>query len=103
MKDGGKLVFSIRNDYAVTPVTTGAYVQIHASIPANARIVEIFDSSGSTLQFSYGPAGSEVVALNVVPGGNELRPCLLNQGMALSLKAIDASATVGEFVLNAFY
>jgi hypothetical protein len=96
------LVHSIRYDYAV-PVTTAAYVEISSSLPKNCRFVEIFDSSGSTMELAYGPAGSEVKAINIIPGGNELRPLILNAGMRLSLKAISANATAGECTINFFY
>ena len=103
MVNANKLVHSVRVDYSVTPVTTAAFVQIESSVPKNVRAVEVFDSSGSTLQLAYGPTGSEVLALQIIPGGNELRPLLLNLGLPLSLKAIDADALVGECVLNFFY
>lgn len=99
----GKLVYSKTLDYGVTPVTTAAWVQIEPNLPNNVRFVEIFDSSGSVMLLSYGPAASETLALQVQPGGNKIEPCLLNKGMALSLKALDADATTGQFVLNAFY
>ena len=99
----GKLVYSKTLDYGVTPVTTGAWVQIEPSLPANVRKIEVFDSSGSVIELAYGPAGSETMAIILAPGGRTLEPCLLNMGMALSLRALDANASSGQFVLNAFY
>lgn len=94
--------FVLRNDYSSTNVTTGAWVQLSASLTHDVSEIEIFDSSGSTLQLAYGPVSGEVVLpFDIMPGGNAPRRVLLNKGMRLSIRAIDADATSGEFVLNA--
>lgn len=99
----GKLVWSLRHDYTITPVTTAAFVELEPSLPKNVRRLEIFDSSGETLELAYGPSGSETMALQIVPGGNEYRDCLLNMGMRISIKALSNDASVGELTINAFY
>ena len=98
-----KKVFDIRNNYVTTPVTTAAIVQLSAAISHDVRAVEVFDSSGQAMELYYGPAGSEVSALKIIPGGNELRPLLLNKGMRLGVKAVSADATVGELTINFYY
>lgn len=97
------LVHSIRHDYVANPVDSVSYFQIESDLPNNVRAVEIFDSSGSTVELAYGPAGSEVRAIQIVPGGNELRPLILNRGMALSLKSLSADAVAGECTINFYY
>lgn len=95
-------VHQIVHNYSSTAVTTGAYVEVEDDLPINCREVEISDTSGRTLQLSYGDAGNEVEALVIVPGGNGRVPLLLNQGMRLSAIALDANATSGLLVMN-FY
>lgn len=97
------MMLSIRNDYLSTPVTTSAYTQLSSALPANVRELQVFDSSGSTLTLAYGPPGSEVVAVVLLPGASERTPCILNAGQRLSIKAVDVDATNGELVINGFY
>ena len=48
----------IRNDYTGTNVTTGAYVELIASLAFAIKEIEIFDSSGETLKLALGAAAS---------------------------------------------
>jgi hypothetical protein len=92
----------IRNDYTVTPVTTGAYVQLIASTGFAYSAVEIFDSSGQTLVLAIGAAASEVDQFIIFPGGNGRIPFTLAVSQRISIKALSGTANVGEIDIN-FY
>jgi hypothetical protein len=91
-----------RNDYTVTPVTTGAWVQLVASMSHTAQEIEIFDSSGQTLALGFGASGSEVAQINILPGGNGRVKLVVPSATRVSIKAISANASVGEIDIN-FY
>lgn len=91
-----------RNAYSTTSVTTGAYVELIASMPAAVKEVEIFDSSGETLVLAIGDSGSEINKIFVFPGGNGRVPLQIASGARLSIRAVSANATSGEFTAN-FY
>lgn len=93
-------VQTIRNAYASTNVTTAAWVELSAALKQNSKHIEIFDSSGQTLELGVGPAGAESRVLIVVPGGNGHIPLDLPKGKRLAIKAISANATSGEINLN---
>ena len=91
-----------RIDYSVTSVTTGAYVQLLASTSAAVSEVEIFDSSGQTLVFATGGAGSESDKVYVFPGGNGRIPLSIAASTRIAIKAVSATANAGEISVN-FY
>jgi hypothetical protein len=91
-----------RNDYGSTSVTTSAYVQLKASLAAECQEVEIFDSSGQTLVLATGAAASEVDQIYITPGGNGRIPLRIASGTRVSIKAVSATASVGEIDVN-FY
>lgn len=93
-------VLQVRNDYSVTPVTTGAYVQLVASLSQDIKELEIFDSSGQTLAIATGGAGSEVDRFYIIPGGNGRVIENIPSGTRVSVIAISANATVGELTIN---
>lgn len=100
---GGKnLVTSVRNDYLTNPVTTGAYVTLVASTSAAVNQMELFDSSGRTLQLAFGAPGSEVNQALVYPGGNGSIPLLAPAGTRISIRAVSGNATSGELNLNLY-
>lgn len=92
----------IRNDYTGTAVTTAAYVQLVASTAADIYYLDIFDSSGQTLVFAVGAAASEVNQFNIYPGGNGHLDLFIPSGSRLSVKAVSATASVGELDINTF-
>jgi hypothetical protein len=96
------VVSFVRNDYSTTPVTTGAYVELVASAGTAVKEIEIFDSSGESLVLALGAAGAEVNKAYVFPGGNGRIPVQISAGQRLSIKAVSASATSGELLIN-FY
>ena len=89
----------VRNAYGTTPVTTAAFVQVVASTTAVTNHLDIFDSSGQTIAFATGGAGSEVVLFYIFPGGISC-DCAIPAGTRISLKAVSANASVGEFDCN---
>jgi hypothetical protein len=93
----------VRIVYSSTNVTTGAWVQLLASIGATAiKEIEIFDSSGETLELGVGAAGSEVSNSYIVPGGNGRIPMQIAALSRLSVKAVSATANSGELVINLY-
>lgn len=91
-----------RNDYSSVNVTTAAFVQLVASTTSATKLVEVFDSSGQTLAFAVGAAASEVIQFYIFPGGNGQIPLAIPAGSRISVKAISATASVGEIDVN-FY
>lgn len=88
---------SVRLDYSGTPVTTGAWVELIASTAATINCLNIFDSSGRTLELGTGAAASETRVMIVPPGGLDgCTDLLIPASSRLSIRAISANATVGE-------
>jgi hypothetical protein len=90
------------NDYASTPVTSSAYVQLIASTTSTANMIEIFDSSGVALYLAVGAAASEVDQFIITPGGNGQVPLAIPSGSRVSVKAASTSATVGFIAVNLY-
>lgn len=99
---GRTVVTTVRNAYATTSVTTGAWVQLVASTSAAIHELEIFDSSGQTLEIGTGAAAAEARLIIVYPGGNGRVPVLVASGTRLSIRAISATASAGELNINAY-
>lgn len=93
----------IRLEYSTTNVTTTAWVELLLSVGSdNISEIEIFDSSGETLELGVGPSGSEVSQIYVVPGGNGRIPVSLSSLSRLSIKAVSATANSGEIIINLY-
>lgn len=99
---GSSLVDSVRNDYTSTSVTTGAWVQLIASTSGDVSSIFIFDSSGQTLELGVGAAASEVRVSIIVPGGNGQVPLAIASGSRVAVRAISATASVGELDINLY-
>jgi hypothetical protein len=95
------VIEAVRIDYSVTPVTTLAWTQVIAATSASVEWMDIFDSSGETLEIGTGAAGAEVQLGYVIPGGNSLYN-VIPAGTRIALRAVSNNATVGEFVVNMF-
>lgn len=89
-----------RIDYTGTTVTTGAYVQLVASLSGATKAIHIFDSSGRALLLAVGGAGSEVDQIYIVPGGTDLVPLAIDAGSRVSVKAVDGNATKGQLLVS---
>lgn len=92
----------IRNDYSSVNVTTTAYVELIASTPNDYQEIEIFDSSGQTLKLAFGAASSEVDKILIFPGGNGRVKLNVPASTRISIRAVSATASVGEVCIN-FY
>ena len=88
-------------DYSLTPVTTGAYVQLIASTAVAINSLQIFDSSGQAMILAVGAPGSEVDQLYVPPGGSSAGFALsIPAGSAVSYKALTGNATNGNLIIT---
>jgi hypothetical protein len=99
---GKTQVLDSRNDYSGTPVNTTSWTQLIASTPQAISEVEIFDSSGQTMELGIGPPSSETRILYISPGGNGRVPLIIPAGSRISIRAVSGNATVGENLIN-FY
>lgn len=97
---------TVRVDMTTDPITTAAWTELVASLEKGATAIEIFNPSGSTMQFSNGAAGEEdanELPYTILPGGSALLLAIpLSKGMRLSAKALDNDATSNLFVMNFF-
>lgn len=93
----------VRLAYSSTNVTTGAWVELLSSVGATAvKEIEIFDSSGETLELGIGASGSESSKCYVFPGGNGRIPVQIAATARIAIKAVSATANSGEILIN-FY
>lgn len=96
------MVFKTRVDYSATPVTTAAYTELTASTSTAIYLLNIFDSSGYPIILATGGAGAESDLLYIPPGGFPgPTEVYIAAGTRLSIKAIGATASTGDLVLNA--
>jgi hypothetical protein len=105
--DPNPLVYadSIRNDYASVNVTSGAWVQLIATVGAvDIRAISLFDSGGYTMELGVGAAMSEARTLLIPPGGfNGIIEFEIPAGSRLSIRAVGAALVdLGEIVINLF-
>jgi hypothetical protein len=99
-KTKGKTVpHTTYQDYAATNVTTGAWVQLVASVSANVEELQIFDSSGQTLEIGIGAAASEARLFLIPPGGTVVQAKIL-AGARVSIRAVSSLAQSGNLVVN---
>lgn len=93
----------VRNIYAITNVTTGAWVELLSTIGVvSIKEIEIFDSSGETLELGIGVSGSETSKVFVFPGGNGRIPLQIPANSRLAIKAVSATANSGEICINLY-
>lgn len=98
---GGALSDNARKDYSGGSVTAAAWTQLIAATAAEAQGLTIFDSSGQTMELGVGAVASEVRVLIIPPGGlNGFIPLRIAAGSRVSVRAISATASVGELDLN---
>lgn len=88
---------SVRNAYASTNVTTGAWVELIASTAATINELRIFDSCGETLELGTGAAAAETRKLIIPPGGFDSSVQLaIPASTRISIRAISGNCTTGE-------
>jgi hypothetical protein len=82
----------------------GTWLQITDSVPKAATLVEIFNSTGSSIAISQGAVGSEnanVLPYTILPGGSSfLVPLNIQSGKPFSVAAIDQASSTGVLILN---
>jgi hypothetical protein len=99
---GYTVVATARRDYSTGSVTTGAWVELIPSLGSQAQDIEIFDSSGQTLEIGTGAAASEARLFIVMPGGNGRIPVRIASGTRISIRAVSGTANVGEICINLY-
>jgi len=97
---GRSLVTSVRNDYSSDGVTTGAWVELVSSLGAEVNLLDIFDSSGQTMELGVGAAASEARVAIIYPGGNGQLPLQIASGSRVSIRAVSNDADAGELNIN---
>lgn len=98
---GGLTPFATaRNVYSSTNVTTGAWVQLVASTASITNAIDLFDSSGQTLELGTGPAASETRLILIYPGGNGPQPIKIPASTRISIRAVSGTSSTGEIDLN---
>lgn len=90
----------IRKDYSAGSVSTVAYTQLIASTSGVINQLDIFDSSGQTMVLAIGAAASEVDTYYIAPGGNGKIDLAIAAGSRISVKAVSATASVGELTIT---
>lgn len=89
--------------YSSTNVTTSAWVQLNASLPAVTRCLSVFDSSGQTMVLGLGQSGHEVAqSWWIFPGGMANLPVTWPLNARLSIEAISGTASSGEIIINLY-
>ncbi len=91
-----------RLDFSTSNVTTAAYVTLDASLAANCKEIEVYNSSIEPLLLATGAAASEVDQMYIMPGGNGRVPFVAASAVRTSLKAVSATANSGQILIN-FY
>lgn len=93
---------SVRYAYTSGAVGVSTWVQMIASTAAAFNCIQIFDSSGQTLELGTGAAASETRKLIIPPGGLDgCVPLAIPASTRISLRALSATTgTVGEFDLT---
>mgnify|MGYP007083431407 CR=1 FL=1 len=99
---GRNYVTSVRNVYSTTNITTGGWVELISALSDSVNELDIFSSSAETLELGIGGVGVEARTLIITPGGNGRIPLYLPAGARISVRAISATANVGELDINFF-
>lgn len=95
----GYLSGTLYHDYEVTPVTTGAWVELIASTTEEIKQMSLFDSSGSVMEIGIGV--SPVRLFLIPPGGfNGVLPFLIAAGTKVSIRAVSGDVALGYLIAN---
>ncbi len=89
---------SVRYAYSSGAVSTVTWVQLIASTAALINCIQLFDSSGQTLELGTGGAGAETRVLIIPPGGlDACVPLKIAASTRIAIRALSATTgTVGE-------
>lgn len=103
---GGGRAFadSVRYAYSSGAVSTVTWVQLIASTAAKINCIQLFDSSGQTLELGTGAAASETRVLIIPPGGlDACVPLAIAASTRISIRALSATTgAIGEIDLTGF-
>lgn len=91
---------SVRYDYTGGTVTTAAWTQIAAATLIAMNYVCITDQSGQIIYLGTGGVGAETPVFMIARGFSGCIPLRIAAATRLSLKAVSASASTGDFVLS---
>lgn len=90
------------HNYAVQGATTLAWLQLIASTSAVVFQWDVTDTSGQVLELGVGAVGAEVRFALIPAGGGSPFEHRLPAGSRVSIKAVDADASTGKLVINAW-
>lgn len=91
----------IANDNSSINITSGAYVQLSASLPAACSGIEVQNTSSKAIKLAVGGAGSEVDQFVIAPSmPSTIIPIEIGKGKRLAAKALGADATTGFLIVN---
>lgn len=94
---------SARLDYTGTPVNTATWTTLIGNTSKSITAIYVFDSSGQTMEIGVGPSGSESRIMIIQPGGPDgAVEIVITQGSRIAVRAISATASVGEICITAF-
>lgn len=91
---------SARYDYSGGSVTTGAWVEIDASTAAAINELCVTDQSGQVMELGSGAAAAETRILLIARGWSGCIPLRIAASTRLSLRAVSATASAGDFVYS---
>jgi hypothetical protein len=88
----------------VVTYTTAGYTELVSAAQCTKVVnqVEIFDSTGNTSLLSTGAAASEVVLIQVTPGGNGIIGLRIDAGTRIAIKPLVTPSNNTECTIN-FY
>lgn len=89
---------SVRYTYSTAAVGVTNWVQLIASTAATINCINLFDSSGQTLELGTGAAASESRKIIITPGGFDgCIPLAIAAGTRVSIRALSATTgAIGE-------
>ncbi len=91
---------SARYDYTGGSVTTAAWTQVIAATLAPMNFVCVTDQSGQIMLLGAGAVASEATIFMIPRGFSGCIPLRISSATRLSLKAVSATASTGDFVLS---
>ncbi len=95
---------SVRYAYSSGAVSTVSWVQLIASTAAVINCVQLFDSSGQTLELGTGAGGAETRVLIIPPGGLDgCVPLKIAASTRIAIRALSATTgVIGEIDITGF-
>jgi len=91
-------------DFSTTnlPGSASDPAQLIASLSADIKKIQVFDTGGNFMEIMTGGVGSEVRKVLVGPGSNETVECAISSGTRVSVRRIDSTsaATEGGICVN---